>query len=231
MGCCSTTLRKYSCRSRCFSSSLMSASLRFRGADGCHRETLHARTACSLRVAEKHEEMDRMFADVFGQSTGGRQSSGGLMSSAPAIEVSERDNQIWICAELPVLKPEEVKVEGSCDALIIEGERKHEQEDRSEGRFHTERRYGRFHRAIPLPEGANLDQARAEFRNGELRVTVPVERPESRRQIPVSGSGGEQQKGEIGRRIPEAQVSSESQAAVTTTTKNQGGDAAVRRPR
>lgn len=142
-----------------------------------------------------HEEMDRMFADVFGQSTGGPHSGGGLMSWSPAIEVSERDNQLCICAELPGLKPDEVKVEASGDALIIEGERKHEHEDRSEGRWHSERRYGRFHRAIPLPEGANLDQARAEFRNGELRVTVPVERPESRRRhIPVSGSGGEQQR-------------------------------------
>ena len=52
----------------------------------------------------------------------------------------------------------------------------------------TERRYGRFYRAIPLPEGAKADEARAKFENGVLEVIVPTEeqRPKSR-EIPIQG--------------------------------------------
>jgi HSP20 family protein len=137
--------------------------------------------------------MDRMFADVMGQQAGSS-AMGGLAAWSPAVEISQRENEICVCAELPGLKPEDVKVEITDDALIIDGERRHEERSEEGGKWHTERHYGHFHRAIPLPEGANTANARAEFRNGELRVTVPVDAPQSnRRQIPISASGGEQQ--------------------------------------
>jgi HSP20 family protein len=79
-------------------------------------------------------------------------------------------------------------VEVTEDAILIEGERRHEYEEKQEGRYHSERRYGRFYRTIPLPEGADAGQVRADFKNGELHVTVPIERPLSkRRQILING--------------------------------------------
>ena len=141
-----------------------------------------------------HEEMDRMFADAFGNRSGASGFGGGLTAWSPAVEVSERDNQLVICAELPGLKPEDVKVEVTDDALVIQGERKQEHEEKTGGRWHSERHYGQFYRTIPLPEGASADKARADFKNGELQVTVPLERPESkRRQIPIGGTSTEGQ--------------------------------------
>lgn len=135
-----------------------------------------------------HDEMDRMFAGALSQQTGSR-AMGGLSAWSPAVEVSLRENELNVCAELPGLNPEDVKVEVTDDALIIEGERKHEQRSEEGGRWHSERRYGHFYREIPLPEGANAEQARADFSNGELKVTVPVQSPESkRRQVPISGA-------------------------------------------
>ena len=140
-----------------------------------------------------HEDMDRVFADMMGQQAGGS-AMGGLGAWSPAVEVSQRENEVCVCAELPGLKPEDVKVEITDNALIIDGERKHEEQHEEGGRWHSERHYGHFHRMIPLPEGANTTDAKAEFRNGELRVTVPVQAPQSnRRQIPISASGGGQQ--------------------------------------
>lgn len=140
-----------------------------------------------------HEEMDRVFGEAFGGRVGA-QAGGGLMGWAPAVEVSERDNELTVCAELPGLKPEEVKVEVTEDALVIQGERKQQHEENEGGKWHSERHYGRFYRAIALPEGADMEHARADFKNGELKVTVPVQRPESkRRQIPIGGAGEKSQ--------------------------------------
>jgi HSP20 family protein len=117
---------------------------------------------------------------------------------APTIEITATDdNNIVIRAELPGLKPEEVKIEVVDDALVIEGERKFEQEDARSHR--TERMYGRFYRVIQLPEGADVEQARARFQDGMLEVTVPVKEPQSsRREIPIDtgASGSARQTGQ-----------------------------------
>ena len=142
-----------------------------------------------------HEDMDRVFAQALGGTGGGMMSAGegggaggGLASWSPAIEVKQKGNDLVVCAELPGLKPEEVRVEVNEDALVIEGERRQEQSNDQGGVHSTERRYGRFYRVIPLPQGANADQAKAEFRDGVLEVTVPIPGQQSRRrQIPVAG--------------------------------------------
>jgi HSP20 family protein len=60
----------------------------------------------------------------------------------------------------------------------------------------TERRYGKFYRAIPLPEGANVDEAKARYENGVLEVIVPTEEPKSkRREIPIQASGSAEESG------------------------------------
>ena len=108
----------------------------------------------------------------------------------PAVEVNEHDGKLEVVADLPGINESDVKVEVTDEGLVIQGERKREREEKGEHYYRSERSYGQFYRLIPLPESANLDQARAEFRNGELRISVPVpERQRNTRQIPISTSG------------------------------------------
>jgi HSP20 family protein len=116
---------------------------------------------------------------------------------SPAIEVSERGNNLVVCAELPGLNKDDVRVEATDDELIIEGERKQEYTGEEGGIRRTERRYGHFYRAIPLPENAKAEQANARFNNGVLEVTIPIDQQKSaRRRIPLEGgTTGSQQSG------------------------------------
>jgi HSP20 family protein len=111
----------------------------------------------------------------------------------PAVEVSENNGTLRVQAELPGLSPEDVRVELGENEIVIQGERRVEHEENRRGVRRTEREYGVFYRTIPLPEGAQIDQAKATFRNGVLEVTVPVpQRASERRPLPIqSGSGPE----------------------------------------
>jgi HSP20 family protein len=57
----------------------------------------------------------------------------------------------------------------------------------------TKRRYGEFYRAIPLPDGADAERARAEFKDGMLKVSVPFTQAKSNvRLIPIQTSASAQ---------------------------------------
>lgn len=105
---------------------------------------------------------------------------------APVVEARRADGNFVVTAELPGLKKEEVKVQVTEDALTLEGERKQEKEEKSEEYYRSERSYGHFYRSIPLPEGADVDQAKAEFSNGLLRISIPcAEVKQKVKEIPV----------------------------------------------
>ena len=135
--------------------------------------------------------MQREINRAFPQSGGN--SDTGLSAWAPPVEVSYNDGNLVISAELPGLSENDVKVEVNNDVLTIEGERKVE-EEKTEGGVHlTERRYGRFYRAIALPDGADIQNAKADFQNGVLRITVPVQQTQqNQRKIPIQATGSSQ---------------------------------------
>jgi HSP20 family protein len=134
------------------------------------------------------EEMDRAFASTFGLSRefGERGWERGVWS--PAIEVREHNHNVEISAELPGMTKDEVKVECTEEGVILEGEKRREHEQEEAGIHRSERSYGHFYRLIPLPEGAESDKAKAEFKNGILTVQVPIsEQKRKGRQIQISG--------------------------------------------
>lgn len=130
------------------------------------------------------DEMDRAFGHFLGQ--GGAETMAGF----PAIEVAEHDGNLCVHADVPGLKPEDVKVEVTEDSLIIRGERKSEHEHRGQNTYRSERQYGSFYRQIPLPQGADAEQAKANFTNGVLGISVPISQEASkRREIPITAGG------------------------------------------
>jgi HSP20 family protein len=99
---------------------------------------------------------------------------------APQVEIFERGNNLVVRADLPGLSRDDVNVEVDDDALVIRGERRNDLEEEQEGYYRTERSYGSFYRAIPLPDGVDANQANASFKEGVLEVTFPKPQQQSR---------------------------------------------------
>jgi HSP20 family protein len=155
------------------------------------------------------DEMDRIFDDFgFGRGwmtprAGGswlrtpwRSSGTEVQTWAPQVEVFHRNNELVIRADLPGLTKDDVKVDINDDNLIIQGERKREHEEEREGVFRSERSYGSFYRAIPLPEGAMADQAKATFKNGVIEISMPAPPEQVRRgrRLEIAGEPAEKSK-------------------------------------
>jgi len=96
------------------------------------------------------------------------------MTWAPRIDVFEKNQRLVTRIDLPGLKKEDVKVEVTDGQLAISGDRKHEKEEKGEKFYRSEREYGSFYRAVPLPEGAKVEDVKATFADGVLEVSVPL---------------------------------------------------------
>ena len=156
-------------------------------------------TASPFRFARRFaEDMERLFEDFQGFRVGsllGREffpftKEFEHIDWVPKIEVTERNGEFCVRADLPGLKKEDVKVELTNEALTLSGERKEEKEEKREGYFRSERNYGSFYRYIPLPHFAKTDTAKAEFHDGVLEVRMQVPKSETRsRRLEVTEGG------------------------------------------
>ena len=100
---------------------------------------------------------------------------------APDVEILQKNNMFILRADVPGLKKEDITVEVTDDNIILHGERKHEKEEKGEGYYRSERTYGSFYRAVPLPEGAKVEGAKATVHDGVLEVTMPLEKVEEKK--------------------------------------------------
>jgi HSP20 family protein len=104
---------------------------------------------------------------------------------APPTDIFEDADGVKIVAELPGLKPEEVKITLENHTLTIRGEKKQATQEKATRVHSFERSYGQFERAFSLPLSADLDRVSANFEHGVLTVTLPKAEKAKPRSIEV----------------------------------------------
>jgi HSP20 family protein len=105
-----------------------------------------------------------------------------------AAEVFDNDDKIIVRLEAPGLDIKELDIRVNEDVLTVAGEKKLQRE-RTEGYYHIkECAYGRFERAIMLPDEVDSDKAQADYKNGILRIELPKSANKRRKKIKVQVS-------------------------------------------
>lgn len=109
----------------------------------------------------------------------------GLWGWNPAVDVYENDDAIIVKAELPGVDKDQITVDVEGRVLTIKGERKYENEVKEDSYYRRERSYGSFQRAFTLPDGADSDAIKAEYKDGVLKIKVPKSETQKPKQISV----------------------------------------------
>jgi HSP20 family protein len=120
------------------------------------------------------EAMDRLFDDAFTRPFSPMGENWSEWSS-PAIDMYQTDNDIVVKVALPGIKADEVQIQVTGDVLTIKGETKHEREEEQKDKsWHIhEQHWGAFERSVMLPIGVRSENAKADFDNGILTITLP----------------------------------------------------------
>ncbi len=102
-----------------------------------------------------------------------------------AAEVFDDEERVVVRLEIPGMEAGEFQLEVIDHALVVRGE-KRLQRERTHGRYHvSECAYGRFERAIGLPDEVDPERAEASYKHGILRVELPKRTVSPRRRIKV----------------------------------------------
>ncbi len=107
---------------------------------------------------------------------------------ATPVECFVRDNSLVIRADVPGIEPKDIDISLLGDVLTIKGERKSKEEVNRGDYLRREISYGAFERRLTVPEGAQADKVKAEFKNGVVEIIVPLGKEVAAKKIPLVGA-------------------------------------------
>ena len=108
----------------------------------------------------------------------------------PEVDVVRENGDLLVRADLPGIKPEEVKIEIEEGMLTVSGQHDESSEERHRHYLRRERRSGAFYRSLPLPEGVNPADVKATTKDGVVEVTIPLPAATAKEKITITPTAG-----------------------------------------
>lgn len=134
---------------------------------------------------EPFTELGELRSRLFGELADGREREWAL-----AIDVTRDNGNLIVRADVPGIKPEEVKVEVEDDILTVSGRHEDTKEEKDKDYLRRERRYGSFSRAMALPAGVDPKKIKATTRDGVVEVTIPLPKQPEKKKVEITPSAG-----------------------------------------
>jgi HSP20 family protein len=133
------------------------------------------------------ELAQREFDSVLGRLIGGREIGEGMLLAPYAVDVREDADHIYVEAELPGFRKEDVDITLENQTLTITAERKEAGNGGTKGELLVhERRYRRFQRSFTLPPTVDDSSVNAKLTDGVLTVTLNKREETKPRKISVA---------------------------------------------
>ncbi len=127
------------------------------------------------------ERMNRFFEETF--SRGPQEAEAGAW--LPPVDILERGEEIILKMEVPEVDQNDIDIKVEGNILIIKGERRLEEETKTEDYHKLERPYGSFSRSFSLPNTIEPGKVKASYKDGMLRLTLPKKEETKPKQIKV----------------------------------------------
>lgn len=106
----------------------------------------------------------------------------------PPVDIHEDAENIYLKAEVPGMKKEDISITLNNNVLTLKGEKKQEKETKEENYHRVERYYGSFVRSFTLPGGVDSVKVSAAYRDGVLTLTLPKKEESKPKKIEVKVS-------------------------------------------
>jgi len=129
------------------------------------------------------KDVDRMFDRLQGEF--GLTVFSGIGREFPAIDLAEAEDRFVVRAEVLDMDPEDIDIDVTENRLRITGKIKHNLVSGKKGFLRTERRHRSFSRTLQLPCRVVVDEVKAVYKNGFLRIILPKYKHEKTRPVQI----------------------------------------------
>jgi len=116
---------------------------------------------------------------------------------APPVDIWEDENSIYLKADLPDIDPKDIDIKIEGNRLLLQGQRKFENEVKEENFHRIERAYGTFARTFTLPHNVASDKIQATYKDGVLNLTLPKREDSKPRKIQITAGNGQNQERDV----------------------------------
>ena len=103
----------------------------------------------------------------------------------PAVDVLEKNGNLILKAELPGMEEKDIELTLEGSVLTLKGQRKLDEKEERDNYRRIESYYGSFSRSFSLPDTADRDKIKADYKNGVLTITMPKAENTKPKQIKV----------------------------------------------
>ncbi|MCF8240065.1 MAG: Hsp20/alpha crystallin family protein [Melioribacteraceae bacterium] len=128
-----------------------------------------------LNMEREFNRLFNSFSKNFGFSKGNGDENSEYENAvwSPLADIYEDSDQYKLQLDLPGMEKKDVKISFVENELRISGERKLENEEKNHKFHRVERSFGKFYRSFTLPQKIKEDKISANFKDGQLVVTIP----------------------------------------------------------
>ncbi len=127
---------------------------------------------CLLPATRISTDFDSLLDSFFGGSLFPKSSSFISSNFAPRVNVEETSDKLDMTIELPGMDKGDIKILVQDNTLTISGERKIQNEIKTENIIRSEIHTGSFRRSFSLPDYVDSTSVDAEYKNGLLNISI-----------------------------------------------------------
>jgi HSP20 family molecular chaperone IbpA len=115
------------------------------------------------------DDFDRLLHSMWSGAPMFDRSLDRLFDQRWGLDVEDTDTHYVARMEAPGFEVDDFDVQTIGNQLVVKAEHKESQNGKNGSSY----RYGRLHRSIPLPDGAEPDQVEARYHSGVLELQIP----------------------------------------------------------
>lgn len=128
-------------------------------------------------ILELQDRMNRVFEESMRDRIPGQ--------CNPPVDVFEDDEVLYIRAELPGVRREDIILDFSDSVVTISGKKPFAHDNQNESYHMIERQYGSFRRRFSISHPVDGSAVQAKFESGVLEIVFPKLKNTKTRRIPI----------------------------------------------